>query len=131
MMTWFVLLYLFATSVTHSAAWAPGEVLTDNAAPDYTTLLSVRSSGIVHKATNSDGLSTKHVGAITPTTEKGRKLAAPGIVFVKMIKVAGELFSSMLSQYAFKQGWRVLQNKKCREGNNNPLGQATCECDEH
>lgn len=115
----FVLLSLVAGSAADCAG-----CLNDNTAPDYTTLLSVRSTGIVHNTQKSDGSNTRQVDVGKP------RQAAPGIVFVKMIKVAGELFSSLLSQYAFKRGWRALQHKDCSE-DKNPLGQATCMCAKH
>lgn len=59
-----------------------------------------------------------------------KRAQANGVVFVKMIKVGGELFSTVLSQFAHKKGWRAMQHKACAE-EKNPLGQATCACNEH
>jgi len=82
---------------------------------DYTTLLSIKTAG------------TSKIASTAPLDQQS---TIPGVVFIKMIKVAGELFSSTLAQYALKRGWRTLQHKNCNEIVN-PLGQATCMCNEH
>lgn len=101
----------------------------DDLASDYTTLLSVGHRKAVHPRYEPRELVSSHEAPSPPRREGGTGVAN-GIVFIKMIKVAGELFSSLVSQYAHKRGWRALQHKNCSE-DHNPLGQATCQCQEH
>mmetsp|Transcript_108540 Transcript_108540/g.188483 ORF Transcript_108540/g.188483 Transcript_108540/m.188483 type:complete len:430 (+) Transcript_108540:112-1401(+) len=93
---------------------------------DYNSLLNLKTS-IIHRTAD-----VKTAGAVDESHygNGGTKKAATGIHFLKMIKVGGELFGNMLAEYAWKKGWRVLQHKDCPE-EKNPLGQATCDCEQH
>jgi hypothetical protein len=52
---------------------------------------------------------------------------APGVLFVKNIKVGGETFGMMLRDYAYRHGWPVLLHKACIEKQVDPY---SCECQE-
>lgn len=89
-----------------------------------------RSTEATTRQETSEGANVTIVTGLQSESPSQSRQLAKGVIFVKMIKVGGELFSNTLSQFAHKQGWRAMQHKDCRE-DKNPLGQATCACDQH
>lgn len=128
----FALFIALASAVSDAAQITPECDGTGSDQSDYSSFLNIAIRPVKMPVEKTMPKMQGLVLAQEPTSLKSgsKKKAASGVIFVKMIKVAGELFAHILSQYAYQRGWRVLQNKVCSE-DDNPMGQATCQCESH